>query len=101
MGPRAGLDGAEILFPTGIRSRTLQPVAHSLYRLSYPAHQRSLLGVVKYTGLTGLMAVILMNVVRFYLSDLKILSRGLITHSLYLEFTVIQTPLNSVVDSAS
>ena len=24
--------------PTGIRSRTVQPVAQSLYRLSYPAH---------------------------------------------------------------
>ena len=29
---------AENLVPTGIRSRTLQPVAHSLYRLSYPAY---------------------------------------------------------------
>ena len=37
-----GLQGrserAEVLFPTGIRSRTVQPVAQSLYRLSYPAH---------------------------------------------------------------
>ena len=39
MGPRAGLDGAENLVPTGIRSRTVQPVAQSLYRLSYPAHK--------------------------------------------------------------
>jgi len=30
--------GAENLVPTGIRSRTVQPVAQSLYRLSYPAH---------------------------------------------------------------
>ena len=29
---------AENLVPTGIRSRTVQPVAQSLYRLSYPAH---------------------------------------------------------------
>ena len=29
--------GAENLVPTGIRSRTVQPVALSLYRLSYPA----------------------------------------------------------------
>ena len=29
---------AENLIPTGIRSRTVQPVAQSLYRLSYPAH---------------------------------------------------------------
>jgi len=36
-----GLQGrtgrAENLVPTGIRSRTVQPVAQSLYRLSYPA----------------------------------------------------------------
>jgi len=32
VGPRAGL------VPTGIRSRTVQPVAQSLYRLSYRAH---------------------------------------------------------------
>ena len=30
--------GAENLVPTGIRSRTVQPVAQSLYRLSYRAH---------------------------------------------------------------
>ena len=35
MGPRADLDGAENLVPTGIRSRTVQPVAQLLYRLSY------------------------------------------------------------------
>jgi len=38
VGRRAGLDGRKILFTTGIRSRTDQPVAQSLYRLSYPAH---------------------------------------------------------------
>ena len=38
--PRAGLDGRKISSP-GIRSRTLQPVAQPLYRLSYPAHQLS------------------------------------------------------------
>ena len=30
---------AENLVPTGIRSRTFQPVAQSLYRLSYRAHK--------------------------------------------------------------
>jgi len=30
--------GAENLVPKGIRSRTVQPVAQSLYRLSYRAH---------------------------------------------------------------
>ena len=29
---------AENLVPTGIRSRTVQPVAQLLYRLSYPTH---------------------------------------------------------------
>jgi len=36
VGPTAGLERKKYLVPTGIRSRTVQPVAHSLYRLSYP-----------------------------------------------------------------
>ena len=35
VGHRAGLDGRKISSPTGIRSRTVQPVAQSLDRLSY------------------------------------------------------------------
>ena len=38
-GPQGGSGRAEILVPTGIRSRTVQPVCQSLYRLSYPAHE--------------------------------------------------------------
>ena len=38
VGPRAGLGRAENLVPTGIRSRTVQPVAQLPYRLSYPVH---------------------------------------------------------------
>ena len=42
LGGPQGLSGrAENLVPTGIRSRTVQPVAQSLYRLSYPAHDIS------------------------------------------------------------
>ena len=37
-GPMAGLERAENLVPIRIRSRTVQPVAQSLYRLSYSAH---------------------------------------------------------------
>jgi len=37
-GPQGRSGGAEILAATGIRSRTVQPVAQSLYRLSYRAH---------------------------------------------------------------
>jgi len=37
-GPQRRSGEAEHLVPTGIRSRTVQPVAQSLYRLSYPAH---------------------------------------------------------------
>jgi len=37
-GPQYRSGGAENLVPTGIRSRTVQPVAQSLYRLSYRAH---------------------------------------------------------------
>ena len=37
-GPQGRSRRAENLVPTGIRSRTAQPVAQSLYRLSYPAH---------------------------------------------------------------
>jgi len=34
-GPQGRSGGAENLVPTGIRSRTVQPVAQLLYRLSY------------------------------------------------------------------
>ena len=37
-GPQGRSGRAENLVPTGIRSQAVQPVAHSLYRLSYPAH---------------------------------------------------------------
>ena len=37
-GPQGRSGRAENLVPTGIRSRTVQPVAQSLYRLSYRAH---------------------------------------------------------------
>ena len=37
-GPQGRSGWAENLVPPGIRSRTVQPVAQSLYRLSYPAH---------------------------------------------------------------
>jgi hypothetical protein len=37
-GPQGRCGQAENLVPTGIRSRTIQPVAQSLYRLSYRAH---------------------------------------------------------------
>ena len=37
-GPQGWFGRAENLVPTGIRSRTVQPVAQSLYRLSYLAH---------------------------------------------------------------
>jgi len=37
-GPQGRSGRAENLVSSGIRSRTVQPVAQSLYRLSYPAH---------------------------------------------------------------
>ena len=37
-GPQSRCGRAENLIPTGIRSRTVQPVAQSLYLLSYRAH---------------------------------------------------------------
>ena len=40
-GPQGRSGQAENLVPTGIRSRTVQPVAQSLYRLSNPAHAES------------------------------------------------------------
>jgi len=40
-GPQGRSGRAEILVPTGIRSRTVQLVAQSLYRLSYRAHKIS------------------------------------------------------------
>ena len=38
MGPRGGLDSRKISSPPEFDPRTVQPVAQSLYRLSYPAH---------------------------------------------------------------
>ena len=38
-GPQGRSGRAENLAPTGIRFRTVQPVAQSLYRLSYPAYK--------------------------------------------------------------
>ena len=38
-GPQGRSGWAENLVPTGIRSRTFQPVAQSLHRLSYQAHK--------------------------------------------------------------
>ena len=40
-GPQGRSGRAENLFPTGIRSRTVQLVAQSLYRLSYPGSTTS------------------------------------------------------------
>ena len=44
-GPQRRSGRAENLVPTGIRSRTVPPVAQSLYRLSYRAHTVSIIGV--------------------------------------------------------
>ena len=44
-GPQGRSGRAENLVPTGIRSRTVQPVAQSLYRLRYPAHILSQVGL--------------------------------------------------------
>jgi len=41
VGPQSRSGRAENLVPTGIRSRTVQPVAQSIYRLSYPAHKHT------------------------------------------------------------
>ena len=44
-GPQGRSERAENLVPTGIRSRTVQPVAQSLYRLSHPAHRNNTITV--------------------------------------------------------
>ena len=41
-GPQGRFERAENLVPTGIRSRTVQPVVQSLYRLSYQTHTSKL-----------------------------------------------------------
>jgi len=46
-GPQGRSGQAENLVPTAIRSRTVQPVAQSLYRLSYPAHIYNLIVLCK------------------------------------------------------
>jgi len=71
------------LVPTGIRSRTVQPIAQSLYRLSYRAHIQN-----KYLDLTA-QVICLRTIICFTRScmnikimnkKLSILSRWLIIH---------------------
>jgi len=49
VGPMAGLDGRKNLVPhqDSIPVGTVQPVAQSLYRLSYPAHTKLYLSDLK------------------------------------------------------
>ena len=47
-GPQGRSGRAENLVPTGIRCRTVQPVAQSLYRLSYPAQIKSYRDIIFY-----------------------------------------------------
>jgi len=54
-GPQDRSGRAENLVPTEIRSRTVQPVAQSLYRLSYPAQNNNnndKAEILKYKDLT-------------------------------------------------
>ena len=55
-GPQGRSGSAENLVPTGIRSRTVQPVAQSLYRLSCPAHILCICSVTEITSI-GLVQV--------------------------------------------
>ena len=52
-GPQGRSGRAENLVPTGIRSRTAQPVAQSLYRLGYPAHNLEFLKWLNKPGNIG------------------------------------------------
>jgi len=51
-GPQGWSGRTENLVPTGIRSRIVQPVAQSLYRLSYRAHNINM-NVVNYYAAFG------------------------------------------------
>jgi len=57
-GPQGRSGRVENLVPTGIRSRTVQPVAQSLYRLSYPAH---LYNTTYYTKQISLISIDTLN----------------------------------------
>ena len=50
-GPQGRSERAENLVPTGIRSRTVQHVAQSLYRLSYQAHTMLVILLNKLQGI--------------------------------------------------
>ena len=52
-GPQVLSGRAVNLVPTGIRSRTVQPVAQSLYRLSYLAHPVTIMSPNTTTGTTN------------------------------------------------
>jgi len=68
-GPQGRSERAEILVPIGIRSRTVQPVAQSLYRLSYRAH----LCCSRIQNTSGMLLTHLLNKEKIFLRDNHIL----------------------------
>ena len=46
-GPQGRYGRAKNLVPTGVRSRTVQTVAQSLYRLSYRAHKNNIIYIAE------------------------------------------------------
>ena len=83
-GPGPVWTGEENLVPNGILSRTAQPVAQSLYRLSYPAHHWYLMSRLRMSGAMPIRPLYAL-----------ILYTG-ITTSLPLFFLKISSPLCNV-----
>jgi len=86
-GPQGRSGRAENLVPTGIQSRTVQPVAQSLYRLSYPAHSSRCIPGKKYNGLK--CSCVLCVMVLFYVVSYAV--RAVHKFDFWLFFFFLQT----------
>jgi hypothetical protein len=77
-GPQGRSGRADNLVPTGIRSRTVQPAAQSLCRLSYPAQ----LCCSRIQNTSGMLLIHLLNKEKIFSRDSHIL---FVTHILTIE----------------
>ena len=68
--PQGRSGRAENLVPTGIRSQTVQPVAQSLYRLSYPAHDKYQVPTKNYVSCVSLYTAVI--IIMFILTHFSI-----------------------------
>ena len=84
-GPQGRSGRAEYLDPTGIRTRTVQPVAQSLYRLSYWAHSSSLACSQKST-VPNEQALLIYSYAKIFLNTWHVISSIIIIIIIIISF---------------